>query len=299
MSKYSTWSITFNSTTKLYIALVMAMFIWGISWPSAKIVGRYADADLLMFWRFVIGAMTMLPIMYLLKINANFPRKSFRYVLIAAICLVGYNYNYLKGTQIGMAGLGGVIVPTLSPLVTLILAIATFNQKVHKKDIIGILFGIIGGLILLEIWKFNFQDLSKSGNLYFIIAAVVWAGATICTQKAKSELNAVNFSLWLYLVAIIIVLPITPISSIMNVFSFDWIFWINFLVISALSLGFGTTIFFLATMNIGSHKTSSFMYVVPISAVGSSVLFLGEPLALSTTLGGGLAIFGVYLINQK
>jgi drug/metabolite transporter (DMT)-like permease len=52
-------------------------------------------------------------------------------------------------------------------------------------------------------------------------------------------------------------------------------------------------------MNIGSHKTSSFMYVVPISAVGSSVLFLAEPLALSTTLGGGLAIFGVYLINQK
>ena len=299
MSKYSTWPITFNSQTKLYIALVFAMFIWGISWPSAKIVGRYADADLLMFWRFVIGAMTMLPIMYLLKINANFPRKSFRYVFIAAICLVGYNYNYLKGTQIGMAGLGGVIVPTLSPLVTLILAIATFNQKVHKKDVIGILFGIFGGLMLLEIWKFNFQDLSKSGNLFFIIAAVVWAGATICTQKAKSELNAVNFSLWLYLVAIIIVLPITPLSSIMNVFSFDWIFWINFLVISALSLGFGTTIFFLATMRIGSHKTSSFMYLVPISAVGSSVLFLGEPLALSTIFGGGFAILGVYLINQR
>ena len=299
MSKYSAWLITFNSTTKLYIALAVAMFIWGISWPSGKIVGRYADADLLMFWRFVIGAITMLPIMHLLKINANFPRKSIRYVLIAAICLVGYNYNYLKGTQIGMAGLGGVIVPTLSPLVTSILAIATFNQKVHKKDMIGVLFGIVGGLMLLEIWRFNFQDLSKSGNLFFIIAAIVWAGATICTQKAKSELNAVNFSLWLYLVAIIIVLPITPLSSIMNVFSFDWIFWINFFVISSLSLGFGTTIFFLATMRIGSHKTSSFMYLVPISAVGSSVLFLGEPLALSTIFGGGFAILGVYLINQR
>ena len=79
---------------------------------------------------------------------------------------MGYNYNYLKGTQIGMAGLGGVIVPTLSPLVTSILAIATFNQKVHKKDMIGFLFGIVGGLILLEIWRFNFQDLSKSGNQY-------------------------------------------------------------------------------------------------------------------------------------
>ena len=76
------------------------------------------------------------------------------------------------------------------------------------------------------------------GNLFFIIAAVVWAGATFSTQKAKSELNAVNFSLWLYLVAILAVLPITPLHSIMDVFKFDWIFWMNFIVISALSLGF-------------------------------------------------------------
>ena len=237
--------------------------------------------------------------MYLLNIKADLPKKSLRYVFIASICLVAYNYNYLKGTQIGMAGLGGVIVPTLSPLVTFILAIATLNQNIKKKDIIGILFGIGGGLILLEVWRFSFQELTKSGNLFFIIAAVVWAGATICTQKAKSELNAVNFSLWLYLVAILAVLPITPLRSIMDVFKFDWIFWMNFLVISALSLGFGTTIFFFATMKIGSHKTSSFMYVVPISAVGFSVLFLGEPLALSTILGGGFAIFGVYLVNLR
>ncbi len=299
MPKDKTWLINSNSNAQLYISLLIAMFIWGISWPSAKIVGRYADAELLMFWRFLIGAITMLPIMYLLNIKANLPKKSLRYVIIASICLVGYNYNYLKGTQIGMAGIGGVIVPTLSPLVTFILAIVTLNQKIKKKDIIGIFFGILGGLTLLEIWKFSFQELSKSGNLYFIIAATVWAGATICTQKAKSELNAVNFSLWLYLVAILIVLPITPLYSIMDVFTFDWIFWMNFFVISALSLGLGTTIFFLATMKIGSHKTSSFMYVVPISAVGFSVLFLGEPLMLSTIIGGGFAILGVYLINLR
>ena len=297
MLKNKTWLVDSNS--RLYVSLILAMFVWGISWPSAKIVGRYANADLLMFWRFVIGAMTMIPIMYFLKIKANFPKKSLRYVFIASICLVGYNYNYLKGTQVGMAGLGGVIVPTLSPLVTTILAIFILNQSIKKKDITGILFGIIGSLILLEVWEFSIQELSKSGNLFFIIAATVWAGATICTQKAKTELNAVNFSLWLYLVAILMVLPITPLNSIMDVFKFDWIFWVNFFVISALSLGFGTTVFFLSTMKIGSHETSSFMYVVPVSAVGFSVLFLGEPLAISTIIGGGFAILGVYLINQK
>tara|TARA_B100000676_G_scaffold310077_1_gene375503 strand:- start:1446 stop:2171 length:726 start_codon:yes stop_codon:yes gene_type:complete len=241
----------------------------------------------------------MVPIMYLLKLKLRWPKKAFKYVLIASFCLVGYNYYYLKGTQLGMAGIGGVIVPTLSPLVTIILASITFKQQIQKKEILGIIFGILGGIILLNIWNLNLDDLSKSGNLYYINAAIIWAGATICTQKAKSELNAVSFSVWLYIIAMILVIPITPIKSLMDVMNYDWIFWINFVVISSLSLGFGTTIFFLATMKIGSNKTSSFMYLVPISALAFSVLFLGEELALTTILGGSLAILGVYLVNQK
>ena len=105
--------------------------------------------------------------------------------------------------------------------------------------------------------------------------------------------------MWIYIVAIILVTPITPMSSLFDIISFDWIFWLNFLVISSLSLGFGTTIFFLATMKIGSNKTSSFMYLVPVSALAFSVIFLGEELATTTILGGSLAVLGVYLVNQK
>ena len=41
MLKDKTMLIDSNSNAKLYISLLIAMFIWGISWPSAKIVGRY------------------------------------------------------------------------------------------------------------------------------------------------------------------------------------------------------------------------------------------------------------------
>ena len=69
---------------------------------------------------------------------------TFKYVLIASICLVGYNYNYLKGTQLGLAGIGGVIVPTLSPLVTIGLARITFKEQIKKNEILGIFLGVIG-----------------------------------------------------------------------------------------------------------------------------------------------------------
>ena len=41
------------------------------------------------------------------------------------------------------------------------------------------------------------------------------------------------------------------------------------------------------------------MYLVPVSALAFSVIFLGEELATTTILGGGLAVLGVYLVNQK
>ena len=137
------------------MAMVAAMLIWGISWPSAKITGRYADPELIMIWRFIFAAATMTSIMFFIGIKSKFPKKSLSYVIIAAIFLVGYNYNYFKGTQIGMASLGGIIDPTMSPLVTYIFVFKIFGKTIHRKEVAGIILGMIGGLILLRFWEFK------------------------------------------------------------------------------------------------------------------------------------------------
>ena len=279
--------------------MIFAMLIWGLSWPNAKITGRYADPELLMIWRFIFGTVTMIPIMFIMRIKADFPKKSLAFVIIAAICLVLYNYNYFKGTQIGMAAIGGVIVPTLSPFITYFLVLRIFNQTIHIKEVMGIMIGIFGGLILLRIWEFSVQNLIDSGNIYFILAAFLWAGVTVSTQKTKDELHVLNLSLWLYIFATLFSAPFIPWSGFFSIFLFDQVFWVNFLLISIGSLGFGTTIFLLTAMRLGSEKASSFMYVVPVSAMGFSVLLLEETLPWSTLVGGGLAILAVYLVNRK
>ena len=55
--------------------MVAAMVIWGISWPSAKIIGRYADPELIMVWRFIFAAGTMASIMFFMGIKSEFPKK--------------------------------------------------------------------------------------------------------------------------------------------------------------------------------------------------------------------------------
>ena len=206
---------------------------------------------------------------------------------------------YFKGTQIGQAGLGGVITTSLNPVITTILVILLFKHTIRQKEIVGILMGIFGGLILIKIWSVDIYQLFNSGNIYFVFGAVLWAIVTLLTQKAKSDMNVVTFSFWMYSISIVIAYPFAAEYSILSVFSFDWIFWINFLSLSIGSLAFATSIYFFAAMELGSQKASSFTFMVPAAAMIFAMIILGEKLELTTLIGGGMAISAVYLINRK
>ena len=257
------------------MAMIFAMLIWGLSWSNGKIAGQYADPQLLMFWRFTFAAMTMVPTMLFLGIKPTFKQKAIPLLLVAAIFMVLYNYMYFKGTQIGQAGLGGVITTSLNPVITTILVVLLFKHTIQQKEL------------------FN------SGNIYFVFGAVLWAIVTLLTQKAKSDMNVVTFSFWMYAISIVIAYPFAAEYSILSVFSFDWIFWINFLSLSIGSLAFATSIYFFAAMELGSQKASSFTFMVPAAAMIFAMIILGEKLELTTLIGGGMAISAVYLINRK
>ena len=282
----------------LYIVMILAMISWGASWPAAKIVGQYANPQDLIVWRFAFALVAMLIIMKIFNIPLTFPVKSLKFVVSASMLILIYNYNYLKGTQVGQSGLGGVIVPTLSPILTFVFSVLFLKNKLQSKESIGLVVGLIGAVLLVRAWEMNANTVISSGNIYFLLGATVWAGATIFTQKASFELHPINFSFWVYGIAMLLALPVFPIDALTAIFSYDWIFWINFILISMIALGLGTTAYFITTMRLGSGKASSFMFIVPFSAVISSSIFLGEVITLTTVIGGFFAIMAVYIINK-
>ena len=126
----------------------------------------------------------------------------------------------------------------------------------------------------------------------------MWSGVTIFAQKTNEDLHPINFSFWIYGLAMLIALPIFPLDSITAIFQYDILFWGNFILISVVALGLGTTAYFITTMRLGSDKASSFMFIVPFSAVLSASFFLGEAIAVTTIIGGLLSTTAVYLINK-
>jgi drug/metabolite transporter (DMT)-like permease len=64
-------------------------------------------------------------------------------------------------------------------------------------------------------------------------------------------------------------------------------------------MSFANTMYFFASSKIGAVRASSFIFVVPLTAIIFSKIFLNEQILPTTLIGGCLSIIAVYMINRK
>ena len=282
---------------QLSTMMVLAMITWGLSWTNAKILGTYADPPLIMFWRFVIASICFFFI--IVREPFKIPMKIIPIIIINSIFMVLYNFFYFKGTQIGLAGAGGVLVTTLNPILTSIFSRIFKYDKLPKKDWAGLFIGLLAGGIILRFWNLNFFSFYNSGNLFFIMASLSWVAVTITTSKSNEKISFSSYSFWTFLSSALISLALVPNNSLFSIITFDLIFWFNLIILSVFAMAFGTSIYFYGSAKLGPKKASSYIFLVPCTAILFSMYILNEPFQLSTILGGGLGAFSVYIINHK
>ena len=283
----------------LYLILLSSMAIWGLSWTNAKILSDYGPSSVLAFWRFFFSSITMIPVMWLTGNNFRVTRQGMKYIITGAVFISLYNIFFFMGTDKGSASVGGIIVPTFNPIITFIISVLLLKQVVYRKDIIGLVLGFAGGVIVLQIWTFSLEQMIANGNLFFICASVSWGIMAIISGRSLAHVSTLSFSFWVYTISALIYLGATWNKDILLIFTYDWIFWVNMFFLSAGAMVFGTTVYFLGTTRLGPEKASAFIFTVPITALFFSVLLIGERLEVTTMIGGIMTMTAVYLINKS
>jgi drug/metabolite transporter (DMT)-like permease len=71
--------------------------------------------------------------------------------------------------------------------------------------------------------------------------------------------------------------------------------WISIVYSSIFALGVAYTIWYAGVRQIGSARTSVYSNVVPLVAMATAVLFLGEPLTATNVIGAIAVLVGVAL----
>lgn len=278
--------------------MVFAMIFWGASWISTKVLTNYVNEYELVFLRMGICFISMFPLIYFFKLSFKFDLKSFIFILIASVILTLYSIVMFLGVQHGTGSFGGALVTTLIPIITFIL-MAFLNKKIISlKHSFALFLGGFGVLNMLNIWNFNLNEIFSKDNTYFLLAAFLWSILTIITSKA-TKINAFVFTFYTYIVSSFTLFAFFVDGNIFHkIIDFDFIFWFNMFVITILSTTFATSIYFIGATKLGAKEVSSYIFLVPASALSIGAIFLGEKITFNVIIGTIFTIIAIYILNN-
>lgn len=283
----------------LIIGMVVSMFLWGLSWPSGKVLSGYCSVVNFTVYRYVIVVASTAMLLPIMGMSFRMRKDGIPVFITSGILLAAYSYFFFMGIKKGTAGAGGILVTTMNPIMAYTIGIALSRRLPSRNEGAGLLLGITAGIVLLRIWD-STAALLDSGNLYFLMAALTWAVMSKFTAKGAKYGSSLSFSLWQYLVTLLCFLPFIDVSELQHTMrTADVRFWGNLIFSSAIVTSGATTIYFYTTTRLGAERASSFIFLVPLAAGISSWLLLGEQLQLHTMAGGALGIAAVYVMNRK
>lgn len=280
-----------------HIMLLLTMISWGVSSVNMKILSDYINAYEMILFRYFFAAITMIPIIIYLKKSFKINLKSFVIITISAIIFIAYAKYFYIGTKLGTASLGGALVTTLIPINTFIILAILGSRKITLKNAFALILGALGVMTMLKVWSFKAEEVFLIQNLYFILASLLWPIVTIISSKANN-ISPIIYSFYMYLIASIINVFFFVDLSTINYASFDSTFYINILIITLSATTFGNTIYFLGVEKLGAAEVSSFIFLVPFSAIIFSAIFLKEEITSSILIGSILTIIAVKILNN-
>jgi len=280
-----------------YILMFFAMIGWGASWVHAKVLSAYINEYELIFLRNFFTIITMIPVLIFSKKYFHITKKGLLLSFITAIVMIAYLKYYFLGTKFGTASLGGAFVTTLIPINTFLMMALFFGKKIQKKDIFALILGAIGVLTILNVWTLSFEEIFTQHNVYFLIASILWPIITIISSKATNT-SPLVFSFYMYIFMTVLVMLFFVDVSKLNYQAYDTVFWINILSLAVISTTFATSIYFIGIEKLGANEVSSFIFLVPFSAITLSIIFLKEEVHFTIFVGTILTLFAVKVLNN-
>ena len=273
-----------------------------IIWSGNFIVSRYAvhlaGPISLAFFRWTIATIFMFPFAFQnFKNELHLFKANKKYFFIMG--LVGFAiYNtliYTAGhftTAINMALFGS----TVHPIVAALLGAVIIHEKLHWKNITGILLCVIGTIYLLT--KGDLMNIIHfkigTGDLWMIAAGICFGSYNVFVRKKPVGISNNSFLLCLFAIGAILLFPVA-------IYEMNYIQPVVFnkqLLFIVLYIGIGNStisylIWNIAIHKIGAGKAALFATLAPLLSSYEAVLFLGEQFNKAQITSGIIIILGI------
>lgn len=290
----------------VHARLLGMALLWGASWPAGRTLALAMPPLAGSAWRFSIAVVLLLA--WLRWQLGGWPRLTRRQwaglAIAGTVGVFAYSAFFMLALQRVEASRAAVVVTT-NPVFTTLLAAWLFKERFNLRIALGLALAVAGAAIVLTQGaprKLLAGDIG-TGEWLLLGCVASWSAYSLMGKRLMAGIDslvatvvtAAIGALLLWAAALAFEGPALVARSIATL---SWPGWVSivFLAVGATVLAYAW--FYRGIAVLGAGTASSYISLVPVFGVASSVLLLGEPLDASLLAGGALAIAGVVVANR-
>jgi drug/metabolite transporter (DMT)-like permease len=285
--------------------------IWGTNYAIIKSAFQQLDPHAFNAARMAIASGAFLAIIGLLRLRRTpapahdidsvfrTPTRMTRrdWLELAALGFVGhflYQYLFIGGLALTTVANSSLMLATTPVVIALISAVLGY-ERVGARHWAGAALSLLGIYIVVG-RGVALGGRGLRGDLMMIAAVLCWALYTLGSRRLISRHSPVGVTGLSMSIGTLVYVPMM--WSHVRAVSWGDVTprtWTSIVYSSIFALGVAYTIWYAAVRQIGSARTSVYSNVIPIVAMLTAVLFLGEPLRLVNVIGATAVLVGVAL----
>ena len=268
---------------------LLSVALFAVS-SSAWVVRILPDtsAITLAFWRMFLASAMVFAISYK-NILSFVPNKK---MLLAGFFLGAHFALFFRSVQLTSIA-EAALLGTTAPIFTEIYGFVFKKRSPRPMVLLGLLFAFCGAATLVS--QGSFSETGTLGNALAVLCSIAMAFVLIVGKDIRKSFGVFEYTRWLFFFAACTVFTISLFVGV-SVFSISLqeIPWFFFLALVPTMVGHNIFYYLIKTLN------ATTIAAVPlgepiVSSLGALALF-GEPIGLAVFFGGGITLFGVFLV---
>jgi drug/metabolite transporter (DMT)-like permease len=286
-------------TASLYA--LISISLWGVSFVSTKALLVKLDPFSIIVFRFGIGALFLLSIIFLQR---NRLVVSFKYIphLIVLGVFGVFIHQVLQATAllgINASSAGWLI--SFSPIFTVILSMLFLHERMTIKKAMGMMLAILGVLLVTTSRSGqSFEFHMNMGFILMLLSTLNWAVYSVLVKRLKIPYPPLVVTFYMSLIGLILTTPFLIRNKGWESLSLlNYTEWSHLLFLGVFVSGIAYWYWGKALEVLEASKVSMFLYLEPITTLIAAVLLLHEKVFFINVVGGLVIIFGVIIVNGQ
>jgi drug/metabolite transporter (DMT)-like permease len=280
-------------------AALLAVFVWGVSFPVLKAVMTVVASLVLMLAQWLITLVVLAGGLWRTGAWRPPERRDLPGLLTVGLVSTLNQILYAWGLHLTSASHSGLIF-TLTPLFVFGVSHVLGQARLRRLDAVGLALGLCGTFLIIG-WPTEGGPGGSSlvGDLLTVGAAITWGTWTILAAPVLRRYGTLAGTFWIVAIGTLGLVPFALPGLAAQTWRLPGWAFAGLLYAGTAGGALGSLLWYAAVRRLGAARTAIYANMESFFAVLAAALLLGERVAWTSVAGGVAVIAGVLMTRRR